>query len=89
MNERTNESRMFFTVQYLKIHEKNITEHIQKSFGVKVFQILTRFEHYFYIGKNGKYTLKERFPPYQAVLKQKYLELEIEFLHSVKSANFV
>ena len=48
--------------------------------------ILTHFEHYFYI---GKYTEKGRFPPYRAVLKRKYLELGIEFLHSVKSTDFV
>ena len=32
---------------------------------------------------------KVRFPPYPAVLKREYLELGIEFWHSVKSADFV
>ena len=49
-------------------------------------KILTHFEHYFYI---GKYTEKGRFSPYRAVLKREYLELGIEFLRSVKSADFV
>ena len=53
---------------------------------MKIFKILTHFEHYFYI---GKYTEKGRFSPYRAVLKHEYLELGIEFLHSVKSADFV
>ena len=52
---------------------------------MKIFKILTHFEHYFCI---GKYTEKVRFSPYRAVLKREYLELGIEFLHSVKSADF-
>ena len=41
------------------------------------------YEHYFYI---GKYTEKRRFSPYRAEPKREYLELGIEYLHSVKSA---
>ena len=55
-------------------------------FWVKIFKILTQFEHYFCI---GKYTEKGRFLPYQAVLKREYLELGIKFLHSVKRADLV
>ena len=53
---------------------------------MKIFKFLTHFEHYFYI---GKYTEKGQFSPYRAALKREYLELGIEFLHSVKSADFV